>query len=88
MRAEWPASRIPPALPRGPRHTAAMGEVVYMVRTKSKASCQAELDRICRLLGATPATSPTDAAGTGWVARAVPAPAKAPAEEGRGSVVR
>lgn len=65
-----------------------MGDVVYMVRTKSKASCQRELDRICRLLGAETATEPTDAAGRGWVARAVPAPnTKAPVREDRGPSV-
>jgi hypothetical protein len=64
-----------------------MGDVVYMVRTKSKASCQAELDLLCERMGARPSTLPTDAAGTGWVARAVPArTTKAPAAEdgGRG----
>lgn len=49
-----------------------MGDVVYMVRTTSKASCQRELDLICERMGARPATLPTDAAGTGWVARAIP----------------
>jgi hypothetical protein len=50
-----------------------------MVRTKSKASCQRELDRICAQLGARPMTLPTDAAGSGWVARAEPDTTKAPA---------
>ncbi len=64
-----------------------MADVTYMVRAGSKAACQRELDRICDLLGAVPATLPTDAAGTGWVARAIPVP-KAPAENGgRGQVV-
>lgn len=58
-----------------------MGEVVYMVRTKSKASCQRELDLICERMGARPSTLPTDAAGSGWVARAVPDTTKAPAAE-------
>jgi hypothetical protein len=59
-----------------------MSDVVYMVRTKTEASCQRELDRICEQLGAVAVTDPTDAAGRHWVARAVPAPApKAPAGE-------
>ena len=59
--------------------------VVYMVRTKSKASCQRELDLLCERMGARPSTLPTDAAGTGWVARAVPArTAKAPAADDHG----
>jgi hypothetical protein len=60
-----------------------MANVVYMVRAGSRAACQAELDRMCELLDAQPATLPTDAAGTGWVARAVPV-AKAPVREDRG----
>ena len=61
-----------------------MDEVVYMVRGGSREICQQELDRLCRLLDAQPATQPTDAAGRGWVARAVPM-TKAPTEEpGRG----
>lgn len=74
---------IPPLLPRRARQTPCMADVTYMVRTTSKAACQQELDRICRLLDAVPATLPTDAAGTGWVARAVPA-VKAPVREDRG----
>lgn len=62
-----------------------MGDVVYMVRTKSKASCQRELDLLCERMGAVPATLPTDAAGRDWVARAVPDTTKAPtADGGRG----
>lgn len=60
-----------------------MADVTYMVRTTSKAACQRELDRICDLLGAVPATVPTDAAGSGWVARAIPA-TRAPAADGGG----
>jgi hypothetical protein len=59
-----------------------MSDVVYMVRAKSEASCQRELDLICERMGAVPVTSPTDAAGRDWVARAVPArTTKAPAGE-------
>ncbi|WP_159050147.1 hypothetical protein [Streptomyces sp. MMG1533] len=62
-----------------------MDDVVFMVRAKSRAVCQRELDRICLLLDARPATLPTDAAGTGWVARAVPAPTtKAPTRDDSG----
>ena len=61
--------------------------VVYMVRGRTRAVCQRELDRICQLLGAVTVTRPTDGTGRGWVARAVPK-TKAPAEEdGRGTVV-
>ncbi|MEV0556250.1 hypothetical protein AB0I27_22710 [Streptomyces sp. NPDC050597] len=56
-----------------------MDEVVYMVRTKSRASCQRELDLICERMGAVAVTSPTDAAGARWVARAVPRMTQAPA---------
>jgi hypothetical protein len=56
-----------------------------MVRAKSEASCQRELDLICERMGAVPVTSPTDAAGRDWVARAVPArTTKAPVREDRG----
>jgi len=60
-----------------------MATVTYMVRATSKAACQRELDRICLLLEAVPATLPTDAAGTDWVARAVLV-AKAPVREDQG----
>ncbi|MFD4547263.1 hypothetical protein [Streptomyces sp. NPDC058466] len=50
-----------------------MSDVVYMVRAMSRAACQRELDLICERMGAVPVTSPTDAAGRDWVARAVPA---------------
>ena len=61
-----------------------MDDIVFMVRTKSRAVCQQQLDLICERMGAQPATLPTDAAGTGWVARAVPV-GKAPVREDRGS---
>ncbi|MCX5598419.1 hypothetical protein OOK29_09740 [Streptomyces phaeochromogenes] len=61
-----------------------MDEVVYMVRTKSRASCQRELDLICERMGAVAVTDPTDAAGARWVARAVPRITKAPADGDRG----
>lgn len=60
-----------------------MDDIVFMVRTKSRAVCQQQLDLICERMGARPATLPTDAAGTGWVARAVPT-TKAPAEDDHG----
>ncbi|WP_420032254.1 hypothetical protein ACN2WE_05170 [Streptomyces sp. cg28] len=50
-----------------------MDDVVFMVRAGSRADCQAELDRLCRLLGARPTMPPSDSVGRGWVARAVPA---------------
>ena len=58
-----------------------MDDVVYMVRARSRAACQRELDRICERMGAVSLTDPTDAAGRHWVARAVPAPSGAPAGE-------
>ena len=59
-----------------------MDDVVYMVRARSRAACQRELDLICERMGAEPLTDPTDAAGRHWVARAVPSPtSKAPAGE-------
>lgn len=64
-----------------------MSDVVYMVRTKTKAACQRELDLLCERMGAEPATTPTDAAGSHWVARAVPRTTKAPVREDRGPVV-
>ena len=62
-----------------------MDDVVYMVRGRTEAVCQRELDRICKLLDSRPATLPTDSAGRGWVARAVPT-TKAPTvvDDGRG----
>ncbi|MEU5477467.1 hypothetical protein [Streptomyces mirabilis] len=57
-------------------------DVVYMVRGKTRAVCQRELNRICQLLGAEMVTRPTDGTGRGWVARAVPArTTRAPAGE-------
>lgn len=50
-----------------------MDDVVYMVRGKTRAVCQRELDRICSLLDAVPTNPPSDSTGRGWVARAVPA---------------
>lgn len=64
-----------------------MGDVVYMVRAKSQASCQRALDLICERMGAVPVTNPTDAAGRDWVARAVPRTTKAPVREDRGQGV-
>lgn len=63
-----------------------MGDVVYMVRAKSRAACQRELDLICERMGARELTSPTDAIGPGWVARAEPDTTKAPTgdDHGRG----
>jgi hypothetical protein len=61
-----------------------MGDVVYMVRAGIRAACQQELDLICERMGARPATLPTDAAGTGWVARAVPDTKTPTADDGRG----
>lgn len=64
-----------------------MDDVVYMVRAKSRAVCQRELDRICERMGAEPLTDPTDAAGRHWVARAVPAPTTRTPTDGGGPVV-
>ncbi|MGW0577741.1 hypothetical protein ACWD25_17605 [Streptomyces sp. NPDC002920] len=64
-----------------------MDDIVYMVRARSRAACQRELDRICRLLGARPATLPTDSVGRGWTARAVPDVTAPAGESGRGSGV-
>jgi hypothetical protein len=57
-----------------------------MVRAGTQAACVEQLQRLCDLLGLQPATAPTDTAGRGWVARAVPA-TKAPTADGRGPVV-
>lgn len=54
-----------------------MDDVVFMVRAHTRADCQAQLDRLCQLLGAQPATLPTNPGGHGWVARAVPRITKA-----------
>lgn len=78
-----PNRRVPAPLPHLPRHTAGMDDVVYMVRGRTRAICQRELDRICQLLDARPTMRPTDGVGRGWVARAVPT-TKTPAEDGRG----
>ncbi|MCX4707073.1 hypothetical protein [Streptomyces sp. NBC_01373] len=50
-----------------------MDDIVFMVRAKSRAVCQQQLDLICERMGARPATLPTNAVGSAWVARAVPA---------------
>ena len=49
-----------------------MDDVVYMVRGRTRETCQQALDRLCRLLGARPTMLPNDSVGRGWVARAVP----------------
>lgn len=61
-----------------------MDDVSYMVRGRTRAICQRELDRLCELLGARPTMKPSDVVGPGWVARAVPHMTKAPAVEGDG----
>jgi hypothetical protein len=61
-------------LPHRPRQTAVMSDVVYMVRARTRAACQRALDQLCERMDAEPATAPTDAAGSRWLARAVPAP--------------
>ena len=43
-----------------------------MVRTGTRAACVEQLRVLCERMGLQPATGPTDAAGRGWVARAVP----------------
>jgi hypothetical protein len=60
-----------------------MDEVSYMVRGRTRTSCQRELDRLCELLDATPTMQPTDSTGRGWIARAVPT-TKTPDREDRG----
>lgn len=55
-----------------------------MVRGRTRALCQEALDRLCAALGARPTMLPSDAVGPGWVARAVPDMAKAPAHTDRG----
>jgi hypothetical protein len=50
-----------------------MDDVVFMVRAGSRAACLEQLRLLCERMGLQPATTPTDAAGRGWVARAVPA---------------
>ncbi|MFD9223795.1 hypothetical protein ACFWDI_28280 [Streptomyces sp. NPDC060064] len=55
--------------------------VSYMVRGRTQQECQQALDRLCRLLEATPTLPPSDRVGPGWVARAT---ATAPAAKGEG----
>lgn len=64
-----------------------MDDVVFMVKAKSRAACQAQLDRLCALLDAEVVTLPTDAIGRDWIARAVPATKAPTADGGRGPVV-
>ncbi len=65
-----------------------MDEVVFMVRAGSQAACLEQLRLLCERMGLQPATTPTDAAGRGWVARAVPQTKAPDAEDGgRGPVV-
>ncbi|MFE7233931.1 hypothetical protein ACFVAF_25340 [Streptomyces sp. NPDC057596] len=64
-----------------------MDEVVYMVRGKTQAICQRELDRMCERLDARPVTLPNSTTGHDWVARAVPKQKAPTAESGRGPVV-
>ena len=62
-----------------------MDDTVYMVRCTTEAACWRELKLICERMDAQVATRPTAGTGRGWIARAVPAPTKAPAEsDGRG----
>lgn len=48
-----------------------MDDVVWMVRGRTQAICQRELDWLCQQRGATPAMNPTDVMPPGWVARAI-----------------
>lgn len=64
-----------------------MDEVVFMVRAGTRAACVEQLQRLCERLGLQPTTAPTDTAGRGWVARAVPAKAPTAGDGGRGPVV-
>ncbi|MEK0097702.1 hypothetical protein WDA79_04160 [Streptomyces sp. A475] len=57
-----------------------MDDVSYMVRGSTRAVCQRELDRICRLLGAVPTMLPANTVGRGWTACAAPT-TKAPDAE-------
>ncbi|MFD5509004.1 hypothetical protein ACFWIB_14675 [Streptomyces sp. NPDC127051] len=52
--------------------------VSYMLRGRTEAECQQELDWLCRERGAVVTMLPTDRHGEGWLARAVPM-TKAPA---------
>ncbi|HEY9371885.1 hypothetical protein [Streptomyces sp.] len=61
-----------------------MDDIVFMVRAKSRAVCQQQLDLICERMGARPATLPTNAIGSGWVARAVPRMTTARTDDGPG----
>lgn len=49
-----------------------MDDVVFMVRAGSQADCLTQLRLLCERMNLQPATRPTDSAGRGWVARAVP----------------
>lgn len=46
-------------------------EVTFMVRGKTRATCQHYLDLVCQHLGAQQTSRPSDSTGRGWVARAV-----------------
>lgn len=62
-----------------------MDDVVFMVRAKTLASCREQLARLCERMDARVLTNPIDAAGGRWVARAVPRPAPADADDDRES---
>ncbi|WP_394436250.1 hypothetical protein [Streptomyces sp. SGAir0957] len=64
-----------------------MDDLVFMVRATTRRACAEQLQRLCEQMSLQPATAPTDTAGRGWVARAVPATKAPDADGGRGPVV-
>lgn len=59
-----------------------------MVRGRTRAICQRELDRICTLPGITAVSTPSDVTPPGWIARAVlRGPAAVPAPRPAGEPV-
>lgn len=46
-------------------------EVVFMVRGKTRETCQHYVDLVCQRLGARQTNTPSDSTGRGWVGRAV-----------------
>lgn len=64
-----------------------MDDVVFMVRARSRTACLEQLRLLCERMELQPATAPTDAAGRGWIARAIPATKAPDADGGRGPVL-
>lgn len=66
--------------PRRPRHTAVMA-LRFAVQADTRQECARGLQELCERLGLQPAMLPRLLTDNRWMARAVPAPSKAPAGE-------